>query len=109
MTAAAEYGEIDADAIRDFHTQSSPAAASEGMTAVLPARLPLAAGAENEAPGIGIPPPRPVPPDTYFASYAYRKSLPLPHWAGCETHEVLVGRRCGKSPAPSEHSPGSIC
>ncbi|WP_032375976.1 hypothetical protein [Rhodococcoides fascians] len=42
---------------------TSPAAASEGMPAVLPAKLPLAAGAENEVPGAGIPPPRPGPPN----------------------------------------------
>lgn len=34
---------------------TSPAAASEGMPAVLPAKLPLAAGAETEVPGAGIP------------------------------------------------------
>ncbi|OZF09853.1 hypothetical protein CH300_00280 [Rhodococcus sp. 15-1154-1] len=113
MTAAARYGEIDADAIHsmlvaprprrpispglqkriddevqrvreehdivhrltDLHPadpdglvvvyQSSPAATSESApNQMVPL---LAVGAETEAPGAGIPPPRPVRPDHHFS------------------------------------------
>ncbi|OZC62109.1 hypothetical protein CH267_00780 [Rhodococcus sp. 06-621-2] len=113
MTAAARYGEIDADAIhlmlvaprprrpispglqkrmddevqrvREEHDivhrltelhpadadslvvvyQSSPAAVSTQPTVLLPHKA--GTGAETEAPGAGIPPPRPVPPDQHFS------------------------------------------